>query len=105
MVEPVTIASAAVGAIVTLIQFLNSLVGEAWTRYFILLAGLSAVNAIENVAGIYAVEGLLSYVVANVFGVQGFAIPVYYGVSSLVILTATLPFVFYLLKHTVFDID
>jgi len=80
------------------ISFLNSIVGEAWTRYFILLAGLTADTAIGNLTGMYPLEGLLSFVVANVFGIAGFAFPVYYGVSSLLITAAILPLVFFLIK-------
>ena len=91
------IVTTLVGALLSISSWLNSLVGENWTRYFILVGGLSGVNAIENIAGVYALEGLISQVVSSVFGVQGFIIPVYSGVSSLVILAATAPLIFFLI--------
>ena len=92
-------------SIFALISFSNSLIGEAWTRYFILLAGLTADSTIGALVGIYPLEGLLGFVIATVFGVKGFLFPVYYGVSSLLILAAIMPFAMYLLKIAAFDIE
>jgi hypothetical protein len=93
---------AIVGGIVTAVQFLNSLVGEAWTRYFLILAGLFAIGFLENLTGAYILEGTISWVVANVFNIPGFMFPVYYGISSLLILAAIMPLITYLVKATVF---
>lgn len=92
------IIAGAIGAILTGVSFLNAIVGEAWTRYFILLAGLSANNLLGNFSGVFIIESLISFVIINVFGVQEFGFPVYYGVSSLLILFATMPFIAFVVR-------
>lgn len=86
------------GAIFTVVSWINSLVGEGWSRYFILLLGLVTLNVVGNFTGLYLLEGAIGIVVSTAFGVQGFFIPIYYGVSSLLILAASAPFIFLLIK-------
>lgn len=86
------------GGIVGSISFLNSVVGEAWTRYFLILGGLVVNNAIGLATGLYAIEALFSLVISNVFGLVGFTFPVYYGVSSLLLLFVMMPLLFFLIK-------
>lgn len=87
-----------VAGILTTLGYVNSLAGEAWTRYFILLAGLSIDNVVGEFTGLYALETILGFVIANVFGVAGFFFPIYYGVSSLLILAVIMPLVFFLIR-------
>lgn len=93
------VITAAVGAVVTGVGFLNSLVGEGWTRYFLLLAGLVGSNVIGGFTGIYPLESVIGFVVANVFQIQGFVLPVYAGLSSLLMIAIIMPFVILLFKH------
>lgn len=87
------------------VSYGSSLVGEGWTRYFLLLAGLLVNNVIggltallPNYNGLYIIEGVIGFVVANVFQIQGFFFPIYYGVSSLTVLFVIMPLVFFLIK-------
>ena len=80
------------------LAYMNSIVGEGWTRYFVLLGGLFVDNVIGEFTVIYAMEGLISWVVSNVFGIQGFAFPVYYGLSSLLVIFVIAPFVIFFVK-------
>ena len=88
-----------VGGIVTAVSFLNSMVGEAWTRYLILLAGLSISNVTGVTTGVYPIEAALGFIIANVFQIQGFAFPIYGGLSSLLMIAMVMPFVVMLFKH------
>ena len=87
---------AGLGSVYTTVQ---SMIGEAWTRYFLLLAGLAINNFIGNISGIYALEGLLSFVISSVFGLKGFIFPIYYGISSLLLIVAFMPLILYIIPH------
>ena len=87
-----------VAGILTAVKWLDAVVGEAWTRYFLLLAGLVGLNVFQGLTGVFFVEGTIGYVVSTIFGLEGFAIPVYYGISSLVIIFATMPFILFLVN-------
>ncbi len=93
-----SIAAGIVSAITGALTYLNAMVGEGWTRYFILIGGLFVDNQIGNFTGLYAVEGIISAVIINVFGVQGFSFPVYSGLSSLLLIFVIAPIVLYIFK-------
>ena len=92
--------SGVVGAVFGALTYANSLVGEGWTRYFVILGGLFVDNQVGNFTGIYALEGLISSVVINVFGIPNFVFPVHYGVSSLLIIAIMAP-IFLKKKHLI----
>ena len=95
--EPVSGTLAAVlGALGGALAYITSLVGEGWTRYFILLAGLFVDNQIGNFTGLYAMEGLISFIISNIFGIQGFFFPIYYGLSSLLLIFVLAPILLFL---------
>ena len=77
----------------------SAIISESWLRYFVLLTILAADSAIGNFfGGTYPLTDLLSFAIANVLGIQGFAFPTYFGVSSLLILMATMPVIIFLVK-------
>lgn len=85
------------GAVYTTIQ---GLIGENWTRYILLLAGLGADNVIGTFSGVYLIEGLFSYVISGVFGIEGFIFPIFYGVSSFLLIFVFFPLILYLIPQT-----
>ena len=90
-----------IASVVGAVSYTSSIIGEGWTRYFILLAGLFADNMVGNISGFYAMEGLISWVISNVFGIQGFAFPVYSGLSSLLVIFVIAPFVIFFFKDLI----
>ena len=94
-----------VGSIITgivgAVSYTSSIIGEGWTRYFILLAGLFADNVLGNFTGMYAMEGLIAWVISNVFGIPGFGFPVYYGLSSLLVIFVIAPFVIFFITDLI----
>jgi len=80
------------------VSYVQSLIGEGWIRYFILIAGIAADNAVGNFTGFYVLETILSFVINSVFGLQGFGFPVYYGVSSLLMIVVMAPVILMLSK-------
>lgn len=98
----VTVGSVIAG-IAGAVSYANSIVGEGWTRYFILIGGLFVDNQIGNFTGLYAMEGLIAWVVTNVFGIQGFVFPVYFGLSSLLVIFVIAPLVIFLVKDLISD--
>lgn len=88
------VLSGPAAAILGALSYINSLVSEPWTRYFIIMLGLVADNAVGNYTGIYVLEGLITLVVTTFFW-QGFYIPVIYGVSLLLVFTAFYPLLFH----------
>lgn len=81
--------------------FLSSLFGEGWARYLFIMTGLSANNIIGANTGIWFIEGILNNVVIYVFGIQGFFVPVFSGISALTIAIGIYPLVLFLLKISV----
>lgn len=83
-------------------EITSAIISEAWLRYFVLVAAFSADSAIGSLSGgTYPITDFLSWVIASVFQIQGFVFPVYYGVSSLLIIIAGFPILSYLIKTTI----
>ena len=96
----VAVIGTAVGSVLTAISYVNSLVGEGWTRYFIIIGGFSADNVVGTFTGVFVLESLLSFVISSVFRIDGFNIPIIEGVSSLLIIATIAPLIFYLIRST-----
>jgi hypothetical protein len=92
------LVGAVAGTIASTIAFVQSLAGEAWTRYFIILAALGFDTFIGNLVGLFPLESVLEFVAQNLFGIAEFTFPIFYGVSSLFLITAVMPVAFFLLK-------
>lgn len=83
------------------IKALDGIVGEYWTRYFLINAALLGSNFFGDLTGIYPLEGLISFVIS--FFVSGFVFPIYYGISSLLIISMSMPVILYLIHTTLND--
>lgn len=75
-----------------------ALVQEPWTRYIIINVGTFGSSLVGSLTGVFPLESLLSFLVSNIFQVQGFAFPVYYGISSLLVITVTYPLILWLAR-------
>ena len=93
----------AVSAILGALAYINSLVGEGWTRYFIIIAGLFADNVIGEFTGFYALEGIISWVIINAFGITNFTFPVFNGVSSLLVIAIMAPMFIWIMNFYIND--
>lgn len=92
-----------VSAILGAVAYINSLVGEGWTRYFIIIAGLFADNMIGEFTGFYALEGTISWVIINAFGIPDFTFPIFNGVSSLLVIAIMAPMFIWIMKFYISD--
>ena len=98
MAEPITVLGSVIAGS---LAFIQSIAGEAWTRYFIILAALGLDSVIGAFSGFYILESIIGFVISNLLGLQDFIFPVYYGVSSLFLLTVIMPFAFFILKMAI----
>lgn len=96
------VVAGAVSAVLGALAYTNSLVGEGWTRYFILLAGLSANQVVGDFTGVRVMEGLISSVVSWIFGFQ-IVFPQMGNISSLTVLFVIAPLIFFTLKFFIND--
>jgi len=94
--EAITAITGAVGGAITLLQALAS---EPWTRYFVIVGALGINQLIGTIIGAFPLEILLTQVIG--LFINGFVFPVYYGVSSLLVIAVIMPVIFYLIKTTI----
>lgn len=74
--------------------FISSLLGEAWARYFFILAGMFLFTGLESLTGFGAISSVVNFVVINVFGVANFFVTDF----QLTIIVAMLPVIFFMLR-------
>jgi len=76
---------------------MNAMIGEGYTRYFILVGGVALNNVAGDFTGIFLIEGLFESVIEAVTGIP-LKFPVFYGISSLLITVVLMPVLIYLFR-------
>ena len=83
--------------ILEIIAGVEQLVAEGWTRYFIIIGGVSLLDNISGgIIGVYPLKSLVETVIH--LWIPDFFFPVLYGVSSLLICVVVIPIFLFLFK-------
>ncbi len=85
--------------IIAILTGLQQLIAEGWTRFFVIVGSVSLLdNVLGGIAGVYPLKSLIETVMH--IWIPDFFFPVYYGVSTLLIVVVVMPFALFLFKST-----
>lgn len=80
-----------------IISFVQGLIAEGWTRFFILIIAIATIdNVIGSYAGIYPLKSSFETIIHII--VPDFYFPIYYGVSTLLMMVVLVPFAVFMFK-------